>query len=96
MNRFGIGILFYNELENASKILDDIRMSDLSHIDFYFLDNGSKNIDFTKWLLSIDHENVKVFQVDQNLGFGGGAKFLLQNIPNEFKGNLSKLFMFII
>jgi hypothetical protein len=86
MNEIGIGVLFYNEIENARKILDDIRSHNLNNIDFYFLDNGSNNSEFTNWLLTIYDENVKILQVEKNLGFGGGAKFILRTIPNNFRG----------
>jgi hypothetical protein len=86
MNRIGLGILFYNELENAKRILKDIREFELQNIDFYFLDNGSNNPEFSEWLMSIKDENVNILQVKENLGFGGGAKYLIQNIPNEFRG----------
>jgi GT2 family glycosyltransferase len=72
MNRIGIGILFFNELENAKKILEGIREFELQEIDFYFFDNGSNNPEFSGWLLGIGDENVKVLQVRDNLGFGGG------------------------
>jgi len=86
MNDVGIGILFYNEIENARKILEEIRCYKLDKIDFYFLDNGTNNIEFSQWLLNIQKANIKVFQVEQNLGFGGGAKYLMRNIPNDFRG----------
>lgn len=86
MNKIGIGILFYNEIENAKKILEDISNYELNEIDFYFLDNGSNSIEFSQWLLNIQKTNVKVFQVERNLGFGGGAKYLMRNIPNDFRG----------
>ncbi len=86
MNEIGLGILFYNELENARKILDDIRRYNIEDIDFYFLDNGSNNLEFTSWLLTIKDANIKILQVEKNLGFGGGAKYLLRTIPNDTRG----------
>jgi hypothetical protein len=73
-------------LENAKKILKDIRDIKLHNIDFYFFDNGSNSPEFSEWLLSIEDENINILQVKENLGFGGGAKYLIQNIPNEFRG----------
>jgi hypothetical protein len=86
MNNIGLGILFYNEIENARKILDDIMRLNLSNIDFYFFDNGSKNPEFTQWLSTIQNKNIKILEVEENLGFGGGAKYLLENIPNDIRG----------
>jgi hypothetical protein len=86
MNNIGLGILFYNEIENARKIFDDIIRLNLVNIDFYFFDNGSKNSEFTQWLSTIQNENIRILEVEENLGFGGGAKYLLRNIPNEIKG----------
>jgi hypothetical protein len=86
MNKIGLGILFYNEIENAKKILNDINQLNLKSIDFYFFDNGSKNPEFTQWLSTIQNENIKVLEVQDNLGFGGGAKYLLRSIPNNIKG----------
>ncbi len=86
MNRIGIGILFFNEIDNAKKIYDDIVKHNLLNIDFYFLDNGSNNPDFTNWLQTIEGKNIKILQIDKNLGFGGGAKYILRNVPNKFRG----------
>ena len=69
MNNIGLGILFYNEIENARKILDDIMRLNLSNIDFYFFDNGSKNPEFTQWLSTIQNKNIKILEVEENLGF---------------------------
>jgi hypothetical protein len=86
MNNIGIGILFYDELENAKQIYSDIIESDLENIDFYFIDNGSKNLEFKEWLSAINYENIKVLTIAKNIGFGGGAKFILENIPNKIRG----------
>jgi hypothetical protein len=86
MNKIGIGILFYDELENAKQIYSDIIESEFKGIDFYFVDNGSKNFEFREWLSGINYENIKVLTIAENIGFGGGAKFILQSVPNEIRG----------
>jgi hypothetical protein len=86
MNEIGIGILLYDELENAKRLLEDIQRLQIKGIDFYFFDNGSKSQAFSSWITSIDSENIKVLRVDSNLGFGGGAKYILENIPNNIRG----------
>lgn len=86
MNKIGLGILFYNELENSKKILHEIKTSDLSNIDFYFFDNGSEDLEFVSFLSTIQETNIKVIRVEENLGFGGGAQYLLRVIPNEVRG----------
>lgn len=86
MNNVGIGVLFYNELKNAQKIYEDIIASNIKEIDFYFLDNGSQDIEFKLWLSTIDENIVKLITSEKNLGFGGGAKLLLRSMPNSIVG----------
>jgi len=86
MNKIGIGILLYRETDNAKKLLDDILFHKIADIDFYFFDNGSSDKLFSDWLKSVQGQNIKILSTEKNLGFGGGAKHLLNQIPNQIKG----------
>jgi hypothetical protein len=86
MNKIGIGILLYKEKDNAKKLLEDILFHDINNIDFYFFDNGSSDTLFSDWLKSVQRKNIKILSTENNLGFGGGAKHLLNQIPNEIRG----------
>ena len=86
MNRVGIGIPIYKDLANLIEIIHEIENNSDLLVDFYILDHGSKDAELTAYLDSLKINNVKTFKVDENYGFGGGIKYLLQNIENEFIG----------
>jgi len=86
MNRVGIGIPIFKDLANLIEIIDEIENNRDLLIDFYILDHGSKDTELTTYLDSLKINNVKTFRVDENYGFGGGIKYLLQNIENDFIG----------
>lgn len=86
MNRVGIGIPIYKDLANLIEIIGEIENNPELLVDFYILDHGSKDAELTTYLNSLNIKNVKTFKVDENYGFGGGIKYLLQNIENDFIG----------
>ena len=86
MNRVGIGIPIYKDLANLIEIIHEIENNPDLLVDFYILDHGSKDAELTAYLDSLKINNVNTFKVDENYGFGGGIKYLLQNIENEFIG----------
>jgi hypothetical protein len=86
MNRVGIGIPIYKDLANLVEIIDEIENNPNLLIDFYILDHGSKDAELTTYLDSLKMNNVKTYTVDENYGFGGGIKYLLQNMENDFIG----------
>jgi hypothetical protein len=86
MNRVGIGIPIYKDLANLIEIIYEIENNPDLLVDFYILDHGSKDAELTAYLDSLKINNVNTFKVDENYGFGGGIKYLLQNIENDFIG----------
>jgi hypothetical protein len=86
MNRVGIGIPIFKDLSNLKEIISEIENNPNLQIDFYILDNGSNDAGLTDYLNSLNISNVKTLKVDENYGFGGGIKYLLQNIENDFVG----------
>ena len=86
MNKVGIGIPIYKDLDNLRLIIAEIARNPELKIDFYILDNGSNDIKLNDYLNSIKLSNVFSFKHEVNLGFGGGIKHLLNIIPNDFIG----------
>lgn len=86
MNRIAIGIPIFNDYENLDLILDEISTLKIRDFDFHILDNGSKiskNLEMEK---KYKLENVYFHRSEQNLGFGGGCKYLLSKMHNEYIG----------
>jgi hypothetical protein len=86
MNRVGMGIPIFKDLANLKEIINEIEINPELPIDFYILDHGSKDVELSAYLDSLKISNVKILRVDENYGFGGGIKYLLQNIENDFIG----------
>lgn len=88
MNKIGIAIPIFNDFETLTKILSDLEKIQLLDVDFYFLDNGSIGDEVWECIARAQtlQDNVFGLRSDQNLGFGGGIKFALTQIPNDFIG----------
>ena len=86
MNKIGIGIPIYKDLENLKELISEIEQFPDLPIDFYILDHGSNDEQLTNFLDSLKMPNVKTIESKENFGFGGGVKFLLQKMDNEFVG----------
>lgn len=86
MNKIGIGIPIYKDLENLGDLISEIEQMPNLPIDFYILDHGSNDAKLTYFLESLNLPNVKTITSNDNFGFGGGVKFLLQKMENEFVG----------
>ncbi len=86
MNKLGIGIPIYKDLANLKDLLSEVEVLTSLPVDFYILDHGSNDEELTAFLSSFEATNVKTLSSKENFGFGGGIKFLLQNMDNEFVG----------
>lgn len=60
----------------------------ISEVDFYIVDNGSSKSEVWETIAAAQKiaKNVIGLRTEKNLGFGGGIKFALQRIPNDFVG----------
>jgi hypothetical protein len=81
-----MGIPIYKDLENLKDLISEIEQLPDLPIDFYILDHGSDDEQLTNFLDSLKMPNVKTIASKENFGFGGGVKFLLQKMDNEFVG----------
>jgi hypothetical protein len=81
-----MGIPIYMDLENLKDLISEIEQLPDLPIDFYILDHGSNDEQLTHFLDSLKIPNVKTIASKENFGFGGGVKFLLQKMDNEFVG----------
>jgi glycosyltransferase involved in cell wall biosynthesis len=86
MNRVAIGITIFNDYENLELILEEISKLNIRNFDFHILDNGSQISNNLVMEKKYKLENVFYHRSDQNLGFGGGIKYLLTKMPNEYIG----------
>ena len=86
MNKIGIGIPIYDDYENLKLILDEIKKLKIDYIDFYVLDNGSHKPRLEEYRSKYGGSNINFFATPKNLGFGGGIKYLIDRIPNEYIG----------
>ena len=81
-----MGIPIYKDLENLKDLISEIEQLPGLPIDLYILDHGSNDEQLTNFLDSLKMPNVKTIASKENFGFGGGVKFLLQKMDNEFVG----------
>jgi hypothetical protein len=81
-----MGIPIYKDLENLKDLISEIEQLPDLPIDFYILDHGSNDEQLTNFLDSLKMPNVKTIASKENFGFGGGVKYLLQKMDNEFVG----------
>jgi hypothetical protein len=81
-----MGIPIYKDLENLKDLISEIEQLPGLPIDFYILDHGSNDEQLTNFLDSLKMPNVKTIASKENFGFGGGVKYLLQKMDNEFVG----------
>jgi len=81
-----MGIPIYKDLENLKDLISEIEQLPGLPIDLYILDHGSNDEQLTNFLDSLKMPNVKTIASKENFGFGGGVKYLLQKMDNEFVG----------
>ena len=81
-----MGIPIYDDYENLSLILDEINKLGIDYIDFYVLDNGSQKPRLEEYKSKYGNLNINFLAIPKNLGFGGGIKYLIDKIPNEYIG----------
>jgi hypothetical protein len=86
LNKLGIGIPIYKDLDSLKDLITEIQQCPNLPIDFYILDHGSNEARLTEFLSSLKIPNVQAISSKENFGFGGGIKYLIQNMDNELVG----------
>lgn len=85
MNKVSIIIPVFNDFDSVVELISRIESMDSHPFDFLIVDNGSTDSRTLSLLRSGSH-NWKSVRSEDNLGFGGGILFGIQEAHNEFVG----------